>query len=452
MASRFMRMGIFFNATGHHVASWRHPGARADEGVHFPSYAAMAKTAEAAKFDMIFFADTPAVRTAKIEALSRSAQYVANFEPLTLVSALAAVTERIGLTCTASATYNEPYNVARSFASLDHLSGGRAAWNIVTTAQEAAAANFGQSGQWTHGGRYDRAREFVRVVRGLWDSWDDDAFERNKESGLFFDPEKLHRLDHQGEHFSVRGPLNIPRSPQGHPVLLQAGSSDDGRDFAAEFADAIFTGHVTIDSAKAYYDDLKSRALNFGRDPSQVVLMPGLSAVVGRTEAEAREKQEQLDALMHPVVALEILGTVLGEVDLSPYDMDGPLPPEERLPVPPSAAKTGRANWFSLAKKENLTIRQLAQRAAHGRGKSAVVGSATQVADHLQEWFEKGAADGFNIQAPYQPAAFNDFVTLVVPELQRRGLMRKEYEGTTLRDHLGLERPASRYAKSSGAA
>jgi FMN-dependent oxidoreductase (nitrilotriacetate monooxygenase family) len=450
MAKRLMRMGIFFNATGHHVASWRHPRSRADEGVHFKSYVDMSRTAERAKFDMIFFADTPAVRVAKMDGLSRSAQYVANFEPLTLVSALAAVTSNIGLTCTASTTYNEPYNIARKFASLDHISGGRAGWNIVTTAQPAAERNFGLDGQsWTHAGRSERAREFVRVVRGLWDSWDDDAFARDKESGLFFHPEKLHTLDHKGKYFSVKGPLNIPRPPQGHPVLVQAGSSDDGRDFAAEFADAIFTGHVSLEAAKKYADDLRTRAVEFGRDPSQVVLMPGISTVVGRTESEAREKQDELDSLMHPVVAREILGTVLGEVDLTPYDMDGPLPPEEMLPVARNASQSGRSKWFDMCRNEGLTIRQLAQRAAHGRGKSAIIGSAKQVADHMQEWFETGAADGFNIQAPYQPGAFDDFVELVVPELQKRGLMRKEYDGPTLRDQLGLPRRESSYKKET---
>ncbi|OGA01956.1 MAG: nitrilotriacetate monooxygenase [Betaproteobacteria bacterium RIFCSPLOWO2_02_FULL_62_17] len=445
MAKRLMRMGAFLNVTGHHVASWRHPLTFADEGIRLQSYVDMARTAERAKFDMLFFADTPAVREAKMEALSRSAQYVAAFEPITLCSALAAVTTKIGLTCTASTTYNEPYNIARKFGSLDHLSGGRAGWNIVTTAQSSAGRNFGIENDYTHAERYDRAREFTRIVRDLWDSWDDDAFVRDKESGQFFIPEKLHTLGHKGKWFSVRGPLNLPRPPQGHPVLVQAGSSDDGRDFAAEFADAIFTGHVVLDQARAYYDELKSRALGYGRNPDHVVVMPGLSAVVGRTESEAREKEQLLQSLMHPVVAREILATVLGGVDLSPYPMDGPLPPEEMLPVPPSAAKSGRQNWFDLAKRENLSIRQLALRAAHGRGKSAIVGSAQQVADHMQEWFEKGGADGFNIQPPCQPGSLDEFVELVVPELQKRGLMRSEYEGRTLRDHLGLPRRASRY-------
>jgi FMN-dependent oxidoreductase (nitrilotriacetate monooxygenase family) len=450
MAKRLMKMGAFFNATGHHVASWRHPRSWADEGVNFEAYVQMARMAETAKFDMVFFADTPAVREADMEALSRSAQYVANFEPLTLCSALAAVTKNIGLTCTASTTYNEPYNIARKFASLDHISHGRAGWNIVTTGQVTAGRNFGIEKDYTHAERYDRAREFTRIVQGLWDSWDDDAFPRDKKSGRYFLPEKLHTLAHRGKWFSVKGPLNISRPPQGHPVLVQAGSSDDGRDFAAEFAEAIFTGHLVLDQARAYYDDLKSRAVKYGRNPDHVLVLPGLSAVVGRTESEAREKQAELDELLHPVVAREIVSTVLAGADLRPYDLDAPLPPEEALPVAESASKSGRKNWFDIAKRENLTIRQVAQRAAHGRGKAAIVGSPTQVADFMQDWFERGGADGFNIQAPYQPGAQEDFIELVVPELKRRGLMRTEYDGPTLRDNLGLPRRESRYAQATG--
>lgn len=452
MSKRHMRMGLFLNVTGHHVASWRHTLAHADEGVRFRSYAEMALAAERAKFDMVFFADTPGVRDASMEALSRSAQYIAGFEPITLCSALAAVTTNIGLACTASTTYNEPYNIARKFASLDHLSGGRAAWNIVTTGQISAGRNFGIEHDFTHAERYGRAREFTRVVQDLWDSWDDDAFPRDKATGEFFIPERLHTLGHKGKWFSVEGPLNIPRTPQGHPVLVQAGSSEDGRDFAAEFADVIFTGHVLLDQAKAYYNDLKLRAAPYGRNPDQIVVMPGLSTVVGRTESEAREKEEQLQSLMHPVVAREILSTVLGGADLRPYPMDGPLPPEEMLPVPPSTSKSGRQNWFDMAKRENLTMHQLALRAAHGRGKSAIVGTAKQIADHMQEWFEKGGADGFNIQPPCQPASLDDFIELVVPELQKRGLMRSQYDGPMLRDNLGLPRRASRYERVAGVA
>jgi N-acetyl-S-(2-succino)cysteine monooxygenase len=444
---RLMRLGVFFNSTGHHVASWRHPQSNADEGINFRHYADMAQLAERARFDMIFFADNPAVREARMEALSRSAQYIANFEPLTLVSALAAITERIGLVCTASTSYNEPFNIARKFASIDHISGGRAGWNIVTTGGEAAAGNFGRDHHYGHAERYERAREFTRICQGLWDSWEDDAFCRDKETGLFFHPDRLHALNHKGEWFSVRGPLNIPRPPQGHPVLVQAGSSDDGRSFAAEFAEAIFTGHLTLDSAQKYYADVKARAVNFGRNPEQLVVMPGLSPVVGRTEQEAKQKQEYLQSLVHPVVAREILSTLLGGVDLAPFPFDGPLPADDRIAVADSAGQGTRQNWIDLARKEKLTIRQLAMRATHGRGKSAVVGSPEQVADHMQNWFENAGADGFNLQPPYQPGAFRDFIELVLPVLRKRGLVRTEYEGRTLREHLGLPRPESRYKR-----
>lgn len=444
-STRTMKLGVFFNTTGHHVASWRHPQSQADAGINFKHHVEMAKTAERGRFAMIFLADNPAVREAAVDAVSRSAQYIANFEPITLLSALAAVTGKIGLVATASTTFNEPYNIARKFASLDWISNGRAGWNIVTTANHSAARNFGLAQTIEHHARYERAKEFTRVVQGLWDSWDDDAFVRDKESGIFFKPEGLHTLDHKGECLSVRGPLNIPRPPQGHPVLVQAGASEDGKEFAGEFAEAIFTGHVVIDSARKYYADLKSRASRFGRDPDKVVVMPGLSPVVGRTEKEAQEKQEYLQSLVHPIVAREILSTLLGGVDLSGYDLDAPLPD---LPPPPrSDGESTRQEWINLGRAQNLTLRQLAMRATHGRGKSAVVGTPEQVADHMEKWWRNGAADGFNIQPPYQPGALNDFVDMVVPVLQDRGLVPREYQGDTLREHLGLSRPASRYAR-----
>jgi alkanesulfonate monooxygenase len=444
---RMMKLGVFFNTTGHHVASWRHPRSQADAGINFKHHVEMAKTAERGRFAMIFLADNPAVREAPMAALSRSAQYIANFEPITLLSALAAVTDKIGLVATASTTFNEPYNIARKFASLDWISNGRAGWNIVTTANHSAAKNYGMEQTIEHHARYERAKEFTRVVQGLWDSWDDDAFVRDKESGLFFRPEGLHTLDHKGEWLSVRGPLNIPRPPQGHPVLVQAGASDDGRSFAAEFAEAIFTGHVRLDTAQAYYADVKARATKFGRDPDKILVMPGLSPVVGRTEKEAQEKQEYLQSLVHPIVALEILSTLVGGVDLSKYDIDQPMP---ELPPPPrSDGQSTRDEWVNLGRKENLTIRQLAMRATHGRGKSAVVGTPEQVADHMEKWWRERGGDGFNIQPPFQPGALDDFVDMVVPVLQDRGLIPREYEGETLRDHLGLERPQSRYAKKA---
>lgn len=435
-----MRLGAFFMPTGHHVASWRHPQADADAGINFKHYVQMAQTAERAKFDMVFLQDGLAVREAHPEALRRSAQYIANFEPLTLLGGLAAVTSHIGLVATASTSYHEPYHVARKFASVDHMSGGRAGWNIVTSTQGAEARNFGRAAHYGHAERYERAREFTQVVLGLWDSWDDDAFPRDKASGQFLDPDKMHVLDHRGQHFSVRGPLNIPRPPQGWPVLVQAGVSDDARAFAAEFAEVIFSSHLTIDQSRTYYGAVKAAVAPFGRSPSDIKVMPGLNPIVGRTAAEADEKLEFLNSLIEPIVAREILSTFIG-VDLSGYPFDDPFPD-----VTPTERSSGSFhNWVGLAKQEKLTIRQLAFRAARGR-MSVVKGTPEQIADHMEEWFVNGACDGFNIMSPYFPGAFNDFVELVVPELQRRGLFRTEYEGRTFRENLGLKRPPSRYA------
>jgi FMN-dependent oxidoreductase (nitrilotriacetate monooxygenase family) len=434
-----MRLGAFLMPTGHHVASWRHPQADADAGINFAHYANLAQTAERAKFDMIFLQDGLAVREAHPEALRRSAQYIANFDPTVLISGLAAVTSRIGLVATGSTSYNEPFNIARRFASLDHLSGGRAGWNIVTSTQPAEAKNFGREVHFEHGERYERAHEFTRIVTGLWDSWDDDAFPRNKVTGEFLVPEKLHLLNHRGKYFSVRGPLNVPRAPQGWPVLVQAGVSDDARRFAAEFAEVIFSSHLTKQQSKTYYEAVKAHVTEFGRAPSDIKIMPGLNPIVGHTSAEADEKLEFLNSLIEPIVAREILSTFIG-VDLSVYNFDDPFPD-----VQPTARSSGSFhNWVGLAKQEGLTLRQLAFRAARGR-MSVIKGSPQQIADHMEDWFLDNACDGFNIMPPYLPGAFDDFVELVVPELQRRGLFRTEYEGRTFRDHLGLKRPASRY-------
>ncbi len=443
---RMMKLGVFLNCTGHHVAAWRHPQSQADAATNFKHYVEMARTAERAKCDMVFLADTVAVRVAAEEAVSRSAQYVAGFEPITLISAMSALTENIGFVATVSTSYSEPYNVARMFASIDQISGGRSGWNIVTTGENAPAMNFGRTENYGHAERYDRAREFTRVVTGLWDSWDDDAFVLDRESGLYFEPKKLHTLNHKEKWFSVKGPLNVPRSPQGQPVLVQAGASNDGRSFAAEYAETIFTGHLNLESAQEYYADLKSRVRGFGRDPSKVVVMPGLSPVVGRTQKEADEKQDYLQSLVHPVVAREVLSMLLAGVDLSPYPLDGPLPD---LTLPANAGKSTARNWIDLAHREKLTIRQLAFRATHGRGKAAIIGTPEKIADTMQEWFERGGADGFNIQPPVQPGFLDDFVELVIPILQERGLFRREYEGSTLRENLGLPRPESRYKKAS---
>jgi alkanesulfonate monooxygenase len=441
-----MRLGAFFNPTGHHVASWRHPRAQADAGINFQHYVEITRTAERAKFDMVFLADNVCVRDASMEAISRSAQYIANFEPITLLSALSSVTSHIGLVATASTSYNEPFHVARKFASLDHLSGGRAGWNLVTSGQEAEAKNFGREKHYLHGERYERAREFAEIVVGLWDSWDDDAFIRDKDSGQFFHPEKLHVLNHRGENFSVRGPLNVPRTPQGRPVIVQAGGSEDMIAVAAEFAEVVFCAPLTLEAAQKFYSELKGRVASYGRDPDQVKIMPGLSAIVGRTEAEAQERYDYLQSLIHPIVAREILSLVLGSVDLSPYPLDGPFP--ENLPKS-NASQSTYQYVIDMARKESLTMRQVALRVAGARGKSVVRGSPQQIADHMEEWFRNDGCDGFNLMPPFLPGGLDDFVELVLPELRRRGLFRTEYEGRTLREHLGLARPPSRYAKAS---
>jgi alkanesulfonate monooxygenase len=434
---RQMRLGAFFNPTGHHVASWRHPDAQADAGVNFQHYVELAQSAERGKFDFVFFADNVNVREARPEALSRSAQYIANFEPLTLIAGLAAVTSRIGFVSTASTSWNEPYNVARKFASLDHISGGRVAWNIVTSSVDGEARNFGRERLEEHAVRYERAREFTQIVCDLWDSWADDAFVRDKESGIFFDPQKVRPLDHQGKYYSVAGPLNVPRPPQGHPVLVQAGASNDGRAFAAEFAEAVFGNPLTLEVGQSVYADLKQRAATFGRAPESILIMPGISTYVGRTFEEAQALYDEMQARVDPVVAVEMLSAVLG-VDVSGYPLDGPLPELTRSHV---GSQASFDNWTQLARTEQLSIRELCLRVVGARGKSVIVGSAAQIADHMQTWFENGAADGFNIMAPYLPGQHDAFVDLVIPELQARGLFRTEYEGTTLRENLGLARP-----------
>jgi alkanesulfonate monooxygenase len=448
-----MRLGAYYNPTGHHVASWRHPRADAEAHVSLKHYVEIARTAERAKFDMIFLADGVATRQADIEAQSRSVQFIANFEPMTLLSALAMMTEKIGLVCTMSTTYNEPYNVARRFASLDLISGGRGGWNLVTSGQTAEALNFGRTGPVPHGERYQRAHEFAQIVKGLWDSWDDDAFVRDKQSGLFFEPSKMHYLNHVGQNYKVRGPLNVPRSPQGHPLIVQAGASDEGRELAAAYAEAIFSPHLNIEAAKTYYDDVKGRMPKYGRDPDHCKILPGLSVVVSRDEAEARKDYEFLQGLIHPIVGREILSTMLGEMDLTPYSLDQELPD----PLPPSNGSRGHYDSIvAMARREKLTIRELGQRVAGARGKNVFVGTPKQVADYMEEWFVKGACDGFNVMPPYIPGSLDDFCELVIPELQRRGLFRTEYEGKTLRENLGLPKPISIYAQGgqtrSGAA
>lgn len=437
--ARQMKMGAFLMATGHHVAAWRHPDVPADAGLDFKHYRHVARVAEAAKFDALFVADSVAAATGDIASRMARSDH---FEPLTLLSALSAVTEHIGLIATATTTYNEPYHVARKFASLDHLSGGRAGWNLVTSDAAAEAQNFGRAEHVAHAERYSRAREFHQVVTGLWDSWADDAFTRDKASGEYYDPARLHVLDHQGEHFRVKGPLNVARSPQGQPVVVQAGSSEVGRDLAAQTAEVVFTAQTSLASAQAFYADIKGRLRAFGRDADSLKIMPGVFIVVAETEALAKAKFESFQELVEPQVGVALLGRMLGNFDLSGYPLDGPLP---ELPLTDSGQRSRQKLLTELADQENLTLAQLGRRIAGGRGHYSLIGTPEQIADELQRWFEQGAADGFNVLVPHLPGGLEDVAQLLVPELQRRGLFRAEYEGTTLRENLGLQRPAYRY-------
>lgn len=428
MTKKQMHLGLFLQGAGHHVSGWRHPDAEAGSE-NFDLLRRVAKQAEDAKFDMVFLADG---LTSGVDA---HPSMVARFEPLTLLSALAMVTDKIGLAATASTTYGEPYHTARAFASIDHLSHGRAAWNIVTTSYARTANNFSKSHP-EHDERYAVAEEFVDVVRGLWDSWDDDAFPKDKENGVYADPNKVHVLDHAGKYYSVQGPLNIPRSPQGHPVLIQAGSSGPGQDLAARIADVVFTAQQSLAEAQAFYASLKDRVLKAGRNPDSVAVMPGFMPVIGDSFEDAAEKLKELNRWTDIKSAMPLLEERIGH-SLADYDLDGPLPD---LPI--SDQLRSRAELLrDLARRENLTIRDLALRVAAGRGHHIVLGTAEQIADRMQEWFEGKAADGFNVMPPYFPGGLEDFNRQVVPILQDRGLFRTEYTGSTLRDHLNIARP-----------
>jgi FMN-dependent oxidoreductase (nitrilotriacetate monooxygenase family) len=438
---RQLKLGAFMYPAGHHVAAWRHPDVSATATTDFAYRADFARKAEAAKFDLIFLADGVGVGDHRTEVLSRSDEWSNGFEPLTLLSALSTVTETIGLVATASTTFHEPYNIARFFGSLDQLSQGRAGWNLVTSSAELEAKNFSANPHLAHANRYDRANEFIDVVLGLWNSWEDDAFLRDKQSGRFFDPAKLHVLNHQGRHFSVRGPLNVARSPQGHPVVVQAGSSEDGQELAARTAEVVFTAQRTLAEAQKFYADLKGRLTKYGRDADDLKIMPGVFPVVGRSEAEAQDKFEQLQELIHPEIGLALLSNYIGDIDLSVYPLDGPLPD---LPMT-NASKSRQQLLVDLARRENLSIRELYLRVAGARGHWQLIGTPEQIVDELEERFLKAGADGFNIMPPTVPGGLDDFITLVIPELRRRGLFRTEYEGRTLRENLGLKFPAHRF-------
>ncbi len=440
--SRKLRLGAFMRPVSIHTAAWRFPGAWPDANFNFARLTRLAQKLEAGKFDAFFMADHLAVLNMPLQGLKRSAT-VTSFDPLTLLPALAVVTEHLGLIATASTTYNEPYHVARKFASLDHLSGGRAGWNVVTSGNPDEAMNFGLEEHVEHAQRYRRAREFFDVVTGLWDSWADDAFIRDVENGVYFDPDKLHVLDHRGEYLKVRGPLNIARPIQGWPVIVQAGASDAGRQLAAETAEVIFGAGGGIGYAREFYADVKGRMEKIGRDRDHLKVLPGAFVVVGDSVAEARAKRALLDSLVHYDSAIASLSIALG-TDVSKFNPDGPLP---EIPET-NASKSGRERVVELAARENLTVKQLAQRVGGFSG-LAFVGTPVTIADQMEEWFFSEACDGFNVMFPYLPGGLDDFVDRVVPELQRRGLFRREYEGRTLRENLGLPRPANRFFEST---
>ncbi len=435
---RQLRLGAFMRPVSIHTGAWRYPGAFPDANFNFQHIKRFIQKLEDGKFDAFFMADHMAVLNMPKEALKRSAT-VTSFEPLTLLSALATATEHIGLVATASTTFNEPYHIARKFASLDHISNGRAGWNVVTTSNPDAALNFGLDEHVEHGARYKRAREFFDVVTGLWDSFADDAFIRDVDSGIYFDPDKMHTLNHKGEHYKVRGPVNIARPVQGWPVIVQAGASDAGRQLAAETAEAVFTAQTTLADAQRFYADVKGRMDKLGRNRNHLKILPGIFVVVGDTVDAAKAKRAHLDSLVHYDSAIASLSIALGH-DASKFDPDGPLPdiPET------NASKSGRERAIAIARRENLTVRQLAQRLG-GYSGGAMVGTPATIADEMEEWLMTEGCDGFNMMFPFLPAGLDDFVDRVVPELQRRGLFRKEYEGTTLRENLGLPRPKNQF-------
>jgi len=441
---RQLKLGVSIRGLGYHAGGWRHPDVPSGGAMDFEHFVTVARIAEAAKLDMVFLADGVGIRQ-KDEppgSLCRSNQNV-ELEPITLLSALAAVTKHIGLVATASTTYNEPYHLARKFGSLDHISKGRAGWNLVTSWSDAEAFNFGREHQMAYADRYERAMEFAEVVTGLWDSWEGGAFVHDKASGVFYDPNRLHTLAHRGKHFSVLGPLSVDRSPQGRPVIVQAGASDQGRDIAARFADIVFSAEQDLDAARAYYASVKGRLATHGRRADELLMLPGLVPIVGATRAEAQAKHEALQELIDPLVGLSYIYGNFG--DLSAYPIDGPVP-EPKDPKLRSRA----AVMFKLAQEKGYTIRQLCQAIASGRGHRTVIGTPAEIADTMEEWVDQGAADGFNIIPTHLPGGLEDFVALVLPELRRRGIFREEYEARTFRGNLGLPEPQNRYTTARG--
>lgn len=434
--SRKLKLGATITGVGTSKYTWRNPEIPGDASVDFDYYAGQAQQAEAGKFDFVFIVDSTYITE------KSAPHYLNRLEPLTVLSALGAVTSKIGLVGTLTASFTQPFTVARQFSSLDHISAGRAGWNVVTTGLEGAARNYSRDEHYPHDERYRIAEEHLEVVRGLWDSWEDDALTRDKATGQFFDPSKLHALNHKGKYFSVQGPLNISRSKQGQPVIFQAGGSDDGRNLAAKSANAIFTGHESIKEAKAFYKDIKERAAAYGRASEEILVFPGISPIIGRTEEEAESKYQAIAGLVTLEDALDQLGRPFTYHDFKQYPLDEPFPDLGDLGSNSYRSSTDRIK--RIAKEENLTLRQTALRFATPR--SSFVGTPEQIADTVQQWFEEGAADGFIIHTGV-PSVLKDFVELVVPILQERGIYREEYESDTLRGNLGLEIPVNRYTK-----
>jgi N-acetyl-S-(2-succino)cysteine monooxygenase len=433
-----MSLALLFGAAGSHPASWLHAESSLAPPTDLAAYTHAARTAERGLFDLFFIADTPAARTDNLHAWSRFPMFMNVLEPVTLLTALAGVTSRIGLGGTVSTSFSEPYNVARQFASLDHLSGGRAAWNVVTSANDYAARNFGHAKLAPHADRYRRAGEFVDVVRQLWDSWDDGAFVLDRESGLYFDPARQHAVHHQGAFFKVDGALNIARSPQGHPVIIAAGASDTGQDLAARTAEVVFSSNPSIDDARRFTEGLKARMAQFGRAPSELKVLAGLPIVLADSDAEAADAYARLQELVHPDVGRFRLGADL-ETDLSDLPLDAPIP-EDRIPKSANFHKGFFDDILRLMRDGKPTLRDVYLR--YERGRKTITGGPLRIADLMEEWFTGGAADGFMLQFHIMPRGLELFVDRVVPELQRRRLMRNAYTGGTLRDHLGLQRPA----------
>ncbi|MGH8389474.1 MAG: LLM class flavin-dependent oxidoreductase [Pseudomonas sp.] len=442
MSERQLSLNLFIYPNGHHEAAWRHPQSVPEASMDIGYYQQLALRAEREKLDAIFFADSPSLAENDREGLR------IRFEPITWLAAIAAVTQRIGLIATASTTYSEPYNLARSFSALDHLSKGRAGWNIVTTSMAAAAANFGLDQHPSAHDRYAQAEEFVKVIGDLWDSWEDDALVLDKTAGVFANGDKVHSINHVGTHYRVKGPFNSPRSPQGRPVQVQAGSSEDGRDFASRHAEAIFTAHQTLQSATEFANDIRGRARAVGRDPRQLKILPGISPYIGSTEAEAQRKFDELNDLVLPHVSLGQLRRLLG-VDLSDQDLDAPFP-RHLVNFDGTESQSSRFKLIiDIVDREKPTLRQLINRLAGARGHWVPVGTPVQIADLIEQWFRSGAADGFNVMPPAFPEGFEVFLDEVLPILRKRGLFRSEYAGSTLREHYGLSRPVSRFALKS---